>query len=1155
MNARILIADDSTDTPQILTAWLQGEGFDTRVASGRDLTDAAVQFHPDLILLGEHTAPGGAVAICEQLRISPLTDEVPVILLTTGTPAEARMLVLHTGAVDYAILPLDLVALRGGIKRALATQAQYFTDAARVLDEFVYGALATLDCDLAWLFHANSEAQNLEGLTAAHRSDELHALVADAFHIPMVRDNNLLADALANRQPVLDLSVEQLGIHSSALQLFVTLETLGISHVSLMPLTTGPHPRGLLLVGAKAPLNLDSERGWQLTTSLMSQAMIVLDYVHLAGTLVEQEEMMEAEHAFLTMILDAMGDGLVVVGAAGEIEYINSRLLTMAGYAGEELTGQRVDMLFHPDDRADLINSILRGPGSTMKFDQRLYTRAGSVIPVLLSRSSFGRIDPDAAQQIIVLSDLTAQKNREEELKRQGQQLKALNQAAKAISSTLSPHEVLKQILDAAVNLVDAQGASVLLRSDHNPNELVFVATVGPQSDIIQGLVVPVGEGVAGWVAREATSQLVADTEQDERFYQHIDHQSGLTTQSLLAVPLIISDRVIGVLEAINRQHGTFSRMDVELLESIAGSAAVAIENARLFEQTRQRLNDLGTLLDASAAVSSTLDFGSVLELIARRLLHALDVERCVITTWDRNANLLASLAEVVNAHWTSGTGPVRDLADSPLRKAVLGTGTIVQTDLSSPQCTPKDREEMLMLGQQAIMGVPVRVGRRLVGIAVLYSGLDDFVFGADTMMHAEQIIRDWSQQFVKGDPAWTDQMLLNDLAAELLLVEGVMWLIIEEWQPQDNLTRRVYESGFALWTERGGMQQSLNDFSTMLRVLTIAQPKVVSLGELENDPNERHFLESVGGHVCLMAPLLIRGKPEGLVKLIDSDQDRHFDAEQISLCQGIANVVGNAMENAHLYQSLERRAEALEAAYDDLKQADQLKDDLLQNLSHEIQTPLLHILGYMELMQSGAFGPLTDDQQEKMSFVIDRAQHLSDLTRNIITMQSLQTREFDMQMVNLAQVLKRAIQIWEPVAGKRAINISMHLPDRLPLIMADEQQLTEAVEHLLDNAIKFSGNHQKIEITALERDVVVQINVRDYGVGIAPEYHEHIFQRFFQVDGGTARKFGGTGLGLAIVQEIVTRHNGQVWVDSIPGQGSKFSLTIPKTGRVVPTT
>jgi PAS domain S-box-containing protein len=954
----------------------------------------------------------------------------------------------------------------------------------------------------------------------------------------------------------LDLALTDFRGQTAVAALTKAFSSIGLGFLHLVPLAVSHRTVGVLVLGTNDYANLDSSRGWQLVTSLGSQASIAIDYARLSMDLAEQEEMIEVEQAFLNMVLDTMGDGLLVMGEMGEIEYVNNRLLRMAGYLSDDVLMQRIDMLFHPDDREDVLKSLLRGPGATMKFDQRLYTKAGHVIPVLLSRSSFAHIDPEAPQQVLVLSDLTEQKSREEALERQSLQLKALNHTAEAITSSLSPREVITRILDAAVGMVNAEAASVLLRAPDNAQELQFVATVGPGAKAIEGLRVPIGQGIAGWVAREAKSQLVQDTTTDPRFFSDIDQSSGIPTQSLIAVPLIVSDTVIGVLEVINKKGSIFDQVDIDLLESIAGTAAIAIEKARLFEQTRRRLVDLGTLLDASAAVSSTLDFGSVLELIARRLVDALRVERCLISAWDRATNTLESLAEVVDAYWPPGLGPVSQLSQQPLRQACLTSGLPVLVHVSDRHSHAVERQELLSIGQQAMLAVPLWINRQVVGLLVLYSSLVGHEFSDADAVRVDHIAQTWQKGLdleMVGD-LWPGEPQLSDLCDLLLVIPGVTWISVEKWRPAENEICRLREYGFALWTENGGVRQNLANYTTMQRVLTIAQPKVSTLEELQNDEEERKFLTRAGGNVCLMAPLIIRGSPEGMVKLVDSNPSRVFDTEQISLCQGIANVVGNAMENAHLYRSLERRAEALEEAYTDLKQADHLKDELLQNLSHEIQTPLLHVLGYVELMHSGAFGPLNDEQREKLEFVIGRAQHLSDLAKNIIAMQALQSQQMELQPVSLEAVLSKAIQIWEPEAASQSITITSQVPDDLPMIMAEERQLTEAVENLLENAVKFSPADGRIEIVVREQDTALQVSISDKGVGIPREVQDRIFQRFFQVDGSVTRQYGGTGLGLAIVHEIIAQHGGRIWVESEPGQGSTFIFTVLKasTGALV---
>ncbi len=1157
MNATILIADDEPDTVQMLTAWLQGDGYRTLAAiNGREALAVAIQEQPDLILLDVSMPVMDGLEVCRRLRANPATSAIPAILVTAKNPTEARAEGVLAGAVDYITKPINLPDLSQRVASILAAEGHYRVDASRLLDELAHSALVMLSCDLAWLLEVDPEEHRLESRALALVQGEQAAAqflgrlgeAAAVFQIPLAESSSPLADVMANRRVVLDMPVAQLRGQPGIPLLDQALTELGLKYIHLVPLTVGHRAVGMLVLGVSERSQLDSPRGWQLVTTLGSQAAIVLDYMRLSQNLVEQEEMMEAEQAFLRMILDSMGDGLVVISEKAEIEYINNRLLRMAGYASAEVLGQQIGMLFHPEDRAEVMRSLLRGPGATMKFDQRLYTKTGRVIPVLLSRSSFAKIDPEARQQVLVLSDLTEQKVREETLERQSQQLRALNQAAEAITSSLSPREVITRILNAATDMVNAEGASVLLRAADNPEELRFVAAVGPEAETIQGMRVPLGQGIAGWVAREAESQLVADTSKDDRFYRNIDQLSGVTTRTLIAVPLIVADKVIGVLEAINKREGVFDQVDQDLLESIAGTAAIAIENSRLFEQTRRRLVDLGTLLDASAAVSSTLDLGSVLELIARRLVDALQVERCVISAWDRTTDVLESLAEVTDAYWPPGSGPVSQLSQQPLRQAALASGLPVLMHVDDASGHPSQLQELRSVGQQAILAMPLWIDDRVVGLMVLFSSLVGHAFTDADAERVDQIVRTWSKGV--GDNAealWRTRKHSTELCNKLHGIPGVTWVSIEEWLPDQNVTCRLRESGFALWDEHGGVRQNLADFSTMRRVLSIAQPKVVTLADLNQDPQERRLLERIGGRVCLIAPLIIRGAPEGLVKLIDSDSARTFDSEQISLCQGIANVVGNAMENAHLYQSLERRADALEQAFAELKRADQLKDELLQNLSHEIQTPLLHVLGYTELMYSGAFGPLNDEQRDKLRFVVERAQHLSGLAKNIIAMQALQSQKIELSPTDLKAVVQQAVRSWTPEAAKHSLTIATQMPANAPLVMADARQLTEAIENLLENAIKFSPAGGRVEIAVREQDTALQVSVSDQGIGIPREAQSRIFERFYQADGSATRQYGGTGLGLAIVHEIITQHGGQIWVESEPGQGSTFIFTVPK--------
>ena len=185
----------------------------------------------------------------------------------------------------------------------------------------------------------------------------------------------------------------------------------------------------------------------------------------------------------------------------------------------------------------------------------------------------------------ISLAIESAQSN--EEAGHRANELAALNKSIQAMVSTLDFESVLKLVIGEVRNLLDTEGASVLLR-DPVSDDLVFTAVAGPGSEQLMGTRIPIRAGIAGWVMREREPVLVDDAQSDPRFFGAVDATTGLTTRSVLAVPLRFKGAVWGVVEAINGARGKFSKRDCEMLEALARSAAIAIENARLFQAERE---------------------------------------------------------------------------------------------------------------------------------------------------------------------------------------------------------------------------------------------------------------------------------------------------------------------------------------------------------------------------------------------------------------------------------------------------------------------------------------------------------------------------------------------------------------------------------------
>jgi PAS domain S-box-containing protein len=207
-----------------------------------------------------------------------------------------------------------------------------------------------------------------------------------------------------------------------------------------------------------------------------------------------------------------------------------------------------------------------------------------------------------------------------EETRQRAEELAILYDVGHMLISTLDLTKVLRVIMEAAVGMLHVEAGSVLL-VDEQTGELEFMAAVGAGSEQLPGLRLPAGAGIAGRALREGRSLLIDDTQHDDHFYDSVDQQTGVSTQRLIATPLRVKDRLIGVMEVINKRHGSFTAADVRVLDQLAPTAATAIDNARLYaretqltEEARRRNLELSALHAISAALSQSLEIQHVLD-------------------------------------------------------------------------------------------------------------------------------------------------------------------------------------------------------------------------------------------------------------------------------------------------------------------------------------------------------------------------------------------------------------------------------------------------------------------------------------------------------------------------------------------------------------
>ncbi len=261
----------------------------------------------------------------------------------------------------------------------------------------------------------------------------------------------------------------------------------------------------------------------------------------------------------------------------------------------------------------------------------------------------------------------------------------------------------------------------------------------------------------------------------------------------------------------------------------------------------------------------------------------------------------------------------------------------------------------------------------------------------------------------------------------------------------------------------------------------------------------------------------------------------------------------------ARANRSLDTRLGDLAAANVALDESNRLKGEFLANVSHELRTPLNSILGFADLVKTGA--KEQPKVQRYASNISASGQSLLELINDLLDLAKIEAGRMEVRRarLSLSDMFEALTVLLGPITAKRKVKLVREVGPRVPILETDGGKLQQVLYNLLSNAIKFSPQGGRVDLVSRleigddgEPGRHVRITVTDQGPGIDPSNHEHIFEKFSQIDGSETRSYGGTGLGLAISRELSTLLSGELTVESRLGEGATFILRLPVTPPVV---
>ncbi len=586
---------------------------------------------------------------------------------------------------------------------------------------------------------------------------------------------------------------------------------------------------------------------------------------------------------------------------------------------------------------------------------------------------------------------------------------------------------------------------------------------------------------------------------------------AGEAPLSVLAVPLLSNEQMFGAisLQNVSREHA-FSPSDVQLLETLAASLSVALENARLFEETQrllreteQRAQELAIINTVSQALVAETEFDALIQLIGDQIREIFLADIVFVALLDQESKM-------INFPYTYG----EDI--DPLQLGEGLTSKIIES--GEPLLINRELEQRrteigaTRVGKEArsFLGIPIQVGTQSLGVISVQSTEEEGLFNESDLNLLNTIAANVSTALrnaglfdeIKRQKQYYQAVIENSPAAIVLISPDLQ---ITGWNP-------AAEKLFG-YTEEEALGRNIDDL--------VAK-------------HEEIYMEAVGYSQ--------RGVREKQIHLITQRTRKDGSLVDVEVSGLPVIVDGEQVAFIAIYHDITE----LQRARQEAEEANQAKSTFLANMSHELRTPLNAIIGFTRIVRRKGKESLPEKQVDNLDKVLVSADHLLGLINTILDIAKIEAGRMEVQSAKFEfQPLADLVVATTQPLVKDSVELVCEIPSALPQLHTDQEKLKQILINLLSNAAKFTQEGQ-ITLSAQVAEKVLLIQVRDTGIGISPEALERIFDEFQQADTSTTRQYGGTGLGLSISKSLAQLLGGDLTASSEEDVGSVFSLAIP---------